>query len=200
MNSGPITADTATLFKDPETGLLHSIDKAWLWTLLFGPFYFAVKRAWLHAVIFFVFSIFIPGFLNLVYAFTAQRFLRDLYNKKGWIPQDPSVLETTKLISPLNLLLEKNRFAGSGAPKQTPAEPQYPAPTSQPQKPEPVAPAAPSYTPTPVSRPGITTEAQRNLRFNIVFVIGAIIIIAMTSLDIEFSSLLEQVKSLLENN
>lgn len=204
MNTLPTSAENATLFKDPSTGLLHSIDKAWLWALLFGPLYFLVKRAWLHAAIFFVFSIFIPGFLNVVYAFIAQNLLRDLYTKNGWIPQDRSVLETTQLVPPIAILLGKKRSTRYGTSStgsaQNPAESKSPGSGATSPKPKPTAPPRPSYTPSPVSQSSMTSESQRNLVFNIVFVIGAIIIIAMTFLDIEFSSLLAQLKSLLQNN
>lgn len=204
MNTSPITADTATLFKDPETGLLHSIDKAWIWALFFGPLYFLVKRAWLYAGVFFLVSMAIPGLVNIFYAFIAQRLLRDLYNKKGWIPQDPSVLKTTKLLPPIAILLgNKDRSRdGTSSPEsvQSPVARQYPDAGPTPPAPKPAASPVPNYTPAPDSQSGMTSESRRNLGFNIVFAIGAVIIIATTLFDTEINVLLEQIKSLIENN
>lgn len=84
---GPIKGFfTAQDFVDPVTGRTERIAWAWLWTLLFGPAYFAYKGAWFHAVASFVALLLTLGLSWLVYPFLAARLLRKHYLHQGWDP------------------------------------------------------------------------------------------------------------------
>ncbi|MEA4856187.1 MAG: hypothetical protein AAGU21_18000 [Solidesulfovibrio sp.] len=77
---------TANAFLQPETGRLERIDHAWLWTLLFGCFYFATKGARGQAWVSFFATLFTAGLAWLVYPFFAARLLRRHYVRAGWEP------------------------------------------------------------------------------------------------------------------
>jgi len=56
----------------------------WLWTLIFGGFYFAYRKAWLHSLGWFVvvpLTLFVAW---LVYPFFADRLLTATYKSRGW--------------------------------------------------------------------------------------------------------------------
>lgn len=84
---GPIKGFfTAQDFVDPLTGRRTRIAHAWLWALLFGPAYFAVKGAWFHAVASCVAAVLTLGLSWLIYPFLAARLLRKHYLRLGWDP------------------------------------------------------------------------------------------------------------------
>ena len=58
---------------------------SWLWCLLLGPIYFAIKGAWGHVFgyIFFVFLTF--GLSHLVYPFFAASIVNNAYRRRGWV-------------------------------------------------------------------------------------------------------------------
>jgi hypothetical protein len=56
----------------------------WLWVLVFGFFYFAVKGIWSHAVISLVLAICTAGISWLIYPFFASGILEKYYLRKGW--------------------------------------------------------------------------------------------------------------------
>ncbi|WP_428569018.1 MAG: hypothetical protein ACP59X_10410 [Solidesulfovibrio sp. DCME] len=77
---------TASAFQEPETGRLVRINLAWLWTLLFGCFYFAAKGARGLAWASFFATVFTAGLAWFIYPFFAARLLRRHYLLAGWLP------------------------------------------------------------------------------------------------------------------
>ena len=75
-------------YKHPLNGYTEEISSvAWLWVLLFGPIYWAIKGVWSHVVIHAIFGFFTFGFAHLIYPFFASSILRTHYLKKGWKPE-----------------------------------------------------------------------------------------------------------------
>ncbi len=66
-------------------GYVEEAANCWLWCLLFGPLYFAVKGIWTHAVISFFLATMTAGFSWIIYPFFATEVVRAGYLKKGWI-------------------------------------------------------------------------------------------------------------------
>ncbi len=58
---------------------------AWLWVLLFGFVYFAVKGVWTHAIAGLVLAFLTFGISWLIYPFFAGSIMRTNYLRKGWI-------------------------------------------------------------------------------------------------------------------
>lgn len=81
--SAPPAAAGAMRFKNPANGYEETVSRPFLWALLFGPIYFAVKGVWLHAVIALVlaFTIFVSW---LIYPFFARTVIRTHYLRQGW--------------------------------------------------------------------------------------------------------------------
>ena len=77
------------LFKNPTNGYVEdsATTLSWLWVLLFGPLYWAVRGVWTHFVAHFVLAIISFGILHLVYPFFTYSILRKHYLKNGWIPE-----------------------------------------------------------------------------------------------------------------
>ena len=76
-------------FRNPSNNYSESVSPlAWLWVLLFGFIYFAVKGVWRHAVASLVLGMFTLGFSWLVYPFFAQSIMKKHYLNMGWIPAD----------------------------------------------------------------------------------------------------------------
>lgn len=83
-------------FVNPTNGYSEGTGFAWLWTLLFGPFYLAVKGLWGHALVLVFFPValglatggpgIILGFpLLLVYVLMVGGILERSYLRKGWV-------------------------------------------------------------------------------------------------------------------
>jgi hypothetical protein len=79
-------------FKNPDNGYEESANHPWLWTLIFGFIYFAVKGIWTHAVISFVLvtGLGVPTagggaiLVWIVYPFFANGIVRRHYLRRGW--------------------------------------------------------------------------------------------------------------------
>ena len=68
--------------ENPYSGL------SWLWVLLFGPFYWAVRGVWRHAILHFVLFVATLGIASLVYAFLTYGILITHYRRSGWRQMD----------------------------------------------------------------------------------------------------------------
>jgi hypothetical protein len=55
-----------------------------LWTLLFGPFYFAYLGIWDSALVAGVLAVISGGISILIYPFFAERIIIETYKKEGW--------------------------------------------------------------------------------------------------------------------
>jgi hypothetical protein len=75
---------TMTVFVNPANGYSEVIKEAWLWSLLFGSFYFAAKGVWGHAIISLALALATGGIAWLIYPFFATEILRKHYLRKGW--------------------------------------------------------------------------------------------------------------------
>jgi hypothetical protein len=72
-------------FRNPANGYTESVNFAFLWALVFGVLYFAVKGVWRHAVISFVLAVCTLGLSWLIYPFFAKSMLRAHYLRLGWV-------------------------------------------------------------------------------------------------------------------
>jgi hypothetical protein len=74
-------------FQNPSNGYTEQVRFAGLWTLLFGPLYFAVKGVWTHAIIAFVLM---PTVISwFIYPFFARQIVIRSYLRAGWKPLQP---------------------------------------------------------------------------------------------------------------
>ena len=71
-------------FTNLQNGNTEECTSPWLWTLLFGPFYFLFKGIWTHAVISLVLSICTFGLSALFYPVFADIIVRNHYLRNGW--------------------------------------------------------------------------------------------------------------------
>lgn len=71
-------------FKHPISDYVEETSLQWLWTLLFGPLYFAVKGVWSHALLHLVLSLLIFGLPWLIYPFFASDIIYRHYMAHGW--------------------------------------------------------------------------------------------------------------------
>lgn len=71
-------------YENPANGYREMPTTPWLWTLLFGSFYFASKGIWFHAILSFVLAFGTLGLSWFVYPFFAHDIVRKHYLKRGW--------------------------------------------------------------------------------------------------------------------
>lgn len=72
-------------FKNPNNGYVEEVsDLVWLWVLLLGCVYFAVRGVWTHAVVGLVLAILTWGVSWLVYPFFARIIMQRHYLRRGW--------------------------------------------------------------------------------------------------------------------
>ena len=73
-------------FKNPLNNYIEEISPVtWLFVLLFGCIYFAIKGVWSHAFAGFLLALFTAGISWLIYPFFANEIMRKHYLRKGWI-------------------------------------------------------------------------------------------------------------------
>ena len=72
-------------FKNPSNGYIETVSCPWLWALLFGPIYFAVKGVWTHFVAGIMLGMFTFGVSWFFYPFFAGGIIRNHYLSKGWL-------------------------------------------------------------------------------------------------------------------
>jgi len=60
------------------------LNNTFLWSLLFGPFYFAYVGIWDSAILAFILAVFSGGISVLIYPFFAEKIIVQTYLKKGW--------------------------------------------------------------------------------------------------------------------
>ncbi len=77
-------------FVNPVNNHVEATTSPWVWTLLFGPFYFAYKGLWGHAVLGTILGIFTLGLSWIVYCIVAKKLLRNHYGRLGWKEIDES--------------------------------------------------------------------------------------------------------------
>lgn len=76
-------------FKNPQNGYIEELPAlAWLWTLLFGAIYFAVRGVWTHAIVGLILAIFTYGISWLIYPFFAKNIIATHYLKTGWVIEE----------------------------------------------------------------------------------------------------------------
>ena len=75
-------------FKNKDTGFIEQSNYVFLWTLLFGVFYFLVKRVWNHALISCGVALMTAGLSWFIYPFFSKKILRKFYLRNGWIEID----------------------------------------------------------------------------------------------------------------
>lgn len=84
--TGPlgVRSETCMRFRNPLDGRVIEIFNPFLWTLVFGPFYWAKHEAWLPVIIGFLVVIFSAGFCWLLLPIFAQMAIRYGYRARGW--------------------------------------------------------------------------------------------------------------------
>jgi hypothetical protein len=75
-------------FQNPANNYVESSSSPWLWTLLFGFFYFLFKGIWVHAVLSFCLAGITFGFSWLIYPFFSGKIIENYYLRKGWMRLD----------------------------------------------------------------------------------------------------------------
>lgn len=73
-------------FRNPQNGYEEPIGRPWLWTLLFGFVYFAVKGIWTHALASAGLAVATAGLSWFLYPFFARKAVERHYLKLGWDP------------------------------------------------------------------------------------------------------------------
>jgi hypothetical protein len=73
------------VFENQQNGYQEKVGWPFLWCLIFGVFYFAVKGIWRHALIGAVAALFTAGLSWLIYPFFAGSIIRAAYLRKGWL-------------------------------------------------------------------------------------------------------------------
>jgi hypothetical protein len=73
-------------FRNPTNGYTEAVGTPWLWCLLFGCLYFAVKGIWTHAVAALAAALLTFGLSWLIYPFFARAIVEKHYLRSGWIP------------------------------------------------------------------------------------------------------------------
>jgi len=71
-------------YRNPTNNYVETSSVPWLWTFLFGFFYFALKGIWRHAVIGFLLALITFGMSWLIYPFFANGIVRRHYLRSGW--------------------------------------------------------------------------------------------------------------------
>ncbi len=77
-------SETCMRFRNPLDGHVVEIYNPFLWTFLFGPFYWAKHEAWMPVIIGFLIVIFSAGFAWLILPIFAQMAIRYGYRERGW--------------------------------------------------------------------------------------------------------------------
>jgi len=76
-------------FKNPSNDYIEEVPTlAWLWVLLFGAIYFAIRGIWTHAVAGIILAIVTYGISWLIYPFFAKNIIATNYLKKGWVIEE----------------------------------------------------------------------------------------------------------------
>ena len=70
--------------KNPNK-IYYASSVSWLWTVLFGPIFFAFKGMWIHFIILLPLSLFTFGLASLIAAIFANQWVYNHYKKKGYI-------------------------------------------------------------------------------------------------------------------
>lgn len=84
-------------FQNSANGYIEKVSLPFLWTLLFGPLYFAVMGVWTHAIVSFFLAFLTVGISWLIYPFAASQIMETSYLRKGWVPLSPAeVREQTR--------------------------------------------------------------------------------------------------------
>jgi hypothetical protein len=84
-------------FQNPSNWYIERVSLPFLWTLLFGPLYFAVRGVWTHAIASLVLAVLTFGLSWLLYPFFASQIMETSYLQKGWLPLSKAeVMEQTK--------------------------------------------------------------------------------------------------------
>jgi hypothetical protein len=88
---------------NPSNGT-HKETIPFLWTLIFGGFYFIAHGIWTHAIIAFVLAIPTFGLSWLFYPFFAKSIILNYYLKMGWVEESEHQRIINQGIAPSNWL------------------------------------------------------------------------------------------------
>lgn len=73
-------------FRNPSNGYDEEVSTPWIWCLLFGCIYFAVKGIWTHAVAALALAFVTFGLSWLIYPLFARQIVERHYMRMGWQP------------------------------------------------------------------------------------------------------------------
>jgi hypothetical protein len=78
------------IFRKPQNGYIEDSSSflSWLWVLLLGPIYWAVRGVWTHVAVNLALVLITAGLCQLIYPFFTYSILRKHYLKIGWEPVD----------------------------------------------------------------------------------------------------------------
>lgn len=74
----------ATILISPTGRREIDLNRVFLWSLLFGPFYFAYVGIWDSAIVSGILAVCSGGISVLIYPFFAEKIIVQTYLKKGW--------------------------------------------------------------------------------------------------------------------
>lgn len=80
-------------YMNPTNRYIETANYPWLWCLLFGPFYFASKGCWFHAVLACVLAPLTFGISILIYPCLAAGIVDRAYLRAGWVEYEPEQWE-----------------------------------------------------------------------------------------------------------
>jgi len=72
------------MYRHKRDGRMMTASTPWLWSLVFGGFYFLYRKAWMHSAIWLVAAVCTLGLAWLVYPFYAGKALTSTYKNRGW--------------------------------------------------------------------------------------------------------------------
>ena len=78
------------IYKNPANDYHEEIygKWSWLWVLLLGPIYWAIKGVWTHFVAYFLLIFLTSGVAHFIYPFFTYVILKNHYERKGWLRVD----------------------------------------------------------------------------------------------------------------
>src|SRR6185369_15110860 len=100
-------------FRNTANGYVEKIRAPFLFTLLFGCFYFAVRGVWTHAIASFFLAMMTAGISWLLYPFFASQIMRTHYLRRGWIEVWPPAAQGRALDAQTLLILAVLIVAGA---------------------------------------------------------------------------------------
>jgi hypothetical protein len=87
MSNPSVSLDRQVVrFRNPANGYEKEVGTPWIWCLLFGCIYFAVRGIWTHAAAGVLLAVFTFSLSWWIYPPFARRIVETHYLRRGWLP------------------------------------------------------------------------------------------------------------------